>query len=130
MNLLRFSASQALGLVYEEMKQPIGQERGVVTANGSMDSFVGTAWNVPVKVGEVTILTHFRIVRNLTRSVILGTPWCSSSRLAIQYNVFGRAKCRIMSNDRHQNATFIASDPALNYSSLVELSLGKVYRTA
>jgi hypothetical protein len=127
MNLLRFSASQALGLVYEEMNHPAGQERGVVTANGSMDSFVGTAWGVPVKVGEVTILTHFRIVRNLTRSVILGTPWCASARLAIQYNVFGRATCRIMSDDGRRNATFIASDPVPHHSSLVEPASGKVY---
>jgi hypothetical protein len=69
--------------VYEEMNYPAGQERGVVTANGSIDSFVGTAWGVPVKVREVTILTYFRIVRNLTRLVILGTLWCALARLAI-----------------------------------------------
>ncbi|KAH7069664.1 hypothetical protein BKA63DRAFT_417926 [Paraphoma chrysanthemicola] len=116
MNLLRFSAAKALKITYEDyadVERRGGRVEGVVTANGSVDPFVGTAWDVPVKVGAVVTRTHFRITRNLTRSVILGAPWCAATRLNIQYNVFGRTACRILSDNGSHNAVFIGSDPPM-----------------
>ncbi|KAF1934568.1 hypothetical protein EJ02DRAFT_516899 [Clathrospora elynae] len=112
MNLLRVSAANALKIPYEEANPDITNREGVISANGSMDPFIGTAWDVPLKIGQVTTNTHFRIIENLTRSAILGAPWCASSRLGLQYNVFGRVTCRILDPTGKRNATFIASDPA------------------
>jgi hypothetical protein len=50
MNLLRKSAAMAMRIPYEEM-DPETTKEGVVSANGSIDPFVGTAWHVPVKIG-------------------------------------------------------------------------------
>ncbi|KAF1934649.1 hypothetical protein EJ02DRAFT_429153 [Clathrospora elynae] len=112
MNLLRVSAANALKIPYEEANPDITNREGVISANGSMDPFIGTAWDVPLKIGQVTTNTHFWIIKNLTRSAILGAPWCASSRLGLQYNVFGRVTCRILDPTGKRNATFIASDPA------------------
>jgi hypothetical protein len=113
MNLLRRSAALALRLPYSEIHPSDGEPAdGVVTANGSLDPFLGTAFQVPVKIGQVVITTHFRIVENLTRSAILGAPWCASARLSLQYNIFGRVTCRIIDQDGRHNVVFIASDPA------------------
>jgi hypothetical protein len=111
MNLLRRSAALAMKIPYEEM-DPETSKEGVVSANGSIDPFIGTAWHVPVKIGQVVTRTHFRIIDSLTRSAILGAPWCASARLSLQYNVFGRVTCRILDGSGGRNATFIASDPA------------------
>lgn len=111
MNLLRLSAARALQVPIETLTQTLGHTQGVVTANGGMDPFIGTAWNVPVRIGEVETLTHFRVITNLTRSAILGGPWCTSARLAIQYNIYGRVTCQVLSLDGERNAVFIASDP-------------------
>jgi hypothetical protein len=111
MNLLRKSAALAMQVVFEEFAPGTSSE-GVVSANGSTDSFVGTAWDVSLKIGQVVTTTHFRIVEKLTRSAILGAPWCASARLCLQYNVFGRVTCRILDSNGKRNATFIASDPA------------------
>jgi hypothetical protein len=111
LNLLRLSACRALKIPYEQFFQEPGNATGVVSANGSLDPFVGTAFNVPIRIGEVETKANFRIVQNLTRSVILGGPWCAASRLSIQYNVFGRVTCRIISDDESRNTVFIASDP-------------------
>jgi hypothetical protein len=112
MNLLRKSAAMAMKIPYEEMDPETTQEGGVVSANGSVDPFIGTAWHVPVKIGQVVTRTHFRIIDKLTRSAILGAPWCASARLSLQYNVFGRVTCRILDSSGMRNTTFIASDPA------------------
>jgi hypothetical protein len=112
-NLLRKSAALAMRIPYEELDYEEGKKKeGVVSANGSVDPFVGTAWHVPVKIGQVVTKTHFRIIENLTRSAILGSPWCASARMSMQYNVFGRVVCRILDSNGSRNATFIASDPA------------------
>ena len=111
LNLLRMSAARALKIPYEQYFQTPDRVEGVVTANGGLDPYIGTAWNVPVKIGEVVTRTNFRIVANLTRSAILGGPWCASARLAVQYNVFGRVTCRIVSSNGERNTVFIASDP-------------------
>ncbi|KAF1934543.1 hypothetical protein EJ02DRAFT_429261 [Clathrospora elynae] len=79
MNLMRVSAANALKIPYEEASADITNREGVISANGSMDPFLGTAWDVPLKIGQVTTNTHFRIIENLTRSAILGAPWCASS---------------------------------------------------
>jgi hypothetical protein len=68
----------------------------------------------------VVTTTHFRIIANLTRSAILGAPWCASARLSLQYNVYGRVTCRILDSTGSRNAMFIASDPAPNYLRHVE----------
>ena len=113
MNLFRRSAALALRLPYTETQRREGEPvDGVVTANGSLDPFLGTAFNVPVKIGQVVVTTHFRIVENLTRSAILGAPWCASARLSLQYNIFRRVTYRIINRDGRHNVVFIASDPA------------------
>jgi hypothetical protein len=119
MNLLRRTAALALRLPYEQNDMS-RQKDGVISANGSMDPFVGTAWNIPVKIGQVTIMTHFRIIENLTRSAILGAPWCSAARLSLQYNVFGRVTCRILDSTGNKNVIFIASDPAPGHPRQME----------
>jgi hypothetical protein len=111
MNLLRLSSARALKIPFEEADLNTAQNEGVVSANGTVDPFLGTAWHVPVRIGQVCTQTHFRIIGNLTRSAILGAPWCASVRLGLQYNVFGRVTCRILSSTGERNATFIASDP-------------------
>jgi hypothetical protein len=78
MNLLRKSAALAMQVVFEEFVPGTSLE-GVVSANGSTDSFVGTAWDVSLKIGQVVTITHFCIVEKLTRSAILGAPWCASA---------------------------------------------------
>ncbi|KAH8708429.1 hypothetical protein GQ44DRAFT_628127 [Phaeosphaeriaceae sp. PMI808] len=128
-NLMRLSAARAMKVTYEEMIQDPMHVNGMVTANGGMDPFIGTAWNVGVRIGEVTTTTHFRIVANLTKSAILGGPWCASARLAIQYNVFGRITCRVLSDNGSRNAVFIASDPApFHPEQMVSSQSGKAVR--
>jgi hypothetical protein len=111
MNLLRRSAALAIKIPYEEI-DPKTSKEGVISANGSIDPFIGTAWHVPVKIGQVITRTHFRIIDSLTRSAILEALWCASARLSLQYNVFGRVTCQILDGSRGRNATFITSDPA------------------
>jgi hypothetical protein len=120
MNILRLSAANALKLPFELLEQKLGEPpQGVTSANGGHEAFVGTAWSVPVRIGSVVIRTHFRIVANITRSAILGGPWCALARIAIQYNALGRITCRILSPDGSRNAVFIASDPVPGHHSQV-----------
>ncbi|KAF1944175.1 hypothetical protein EJ02DRAFT_482425 [Clathrospora elynae] len=115
MNLMQVSAANALKIPYEEANPDITHKEGVISANRSMDPFLGAAWDVALKIGQVTTNTHFWIIKNLTRSAILGAPWCASSQLGLQYNVFGRVTCCILDSTGKRNATFIASDPALHH---------------
>jgi hypothetical protein len=73
MNLLRKSAALTIQVVFEKFTPGTSLE-GVVSANSSTDSFVGTAWDMSLKIGQVITTTHFRIVKKLTRSAILGAP--------------------------------------------------------
>jgi hypothetical protein len=120
MNLLRQSAAFALKIPFEAYDEEGPHRPGVVSANGSTEPFLGTAWYVPIKIGQVVTTTHFRIIANLTRSAILGAPWCASARLSLQYNVYGRVTCRILDSTGSRNAMFIASDPAPNHPRHVE----------
>ncbi|KAF1934657.1 hypothetical protein EJ02DRAFT_429143 [Clathrospora elynae] len=45
MNLMRVSAANALKIPYEEASADITNCEGVISANGSMDPFLGTAWH-------------------------------------------------------------------------------------
>lgn len=118
MNILRLSAARAMKIPYEIMQQnPSEPTQGVTSANGTHDPFVGTAFNVPIRVGSVTTFTTFRLVANVTRSAILGGPWCACAKITIQYNAFGRVTCKIVSEDGFRNTVFIASDPAPHHPS-------------
>ena len=100
------------------MQQNPGEPtQGVTSANGTHDPFVGTAFNVPIRVGSVTTFTTFRLVANVTRSAILGGPWCACAKITIQYNAFGRVTCKIVSEDGFRNTVFIASNLAPHYLS-------------
>jgi hypothetical protein len=110
MNVMRESAARALNLIIEEFDS---EGQGVISANGGVDPYVGTAWDVPISIGLVTTHTNFRIVRGLTRSIILGVPWCASSRLALQFSVSGRCDARILSDNGRHNATFTAVEPSM-----------------
>ncbi|RAQ98663.1 putative gag-pol poly protein [Stemphylium lycopersici] len=65
MNILRLSAARAMKIPYEIMHHRLGDPpQGVTSANGTHDPFVGTAFNVPIRIGSVTTPTTFRIVAN------------------------------------------------------------------
>ena len=125
MNLLRLSAARALKIVYEQYKQRDSQVEGVIIANRSVDAFIRIAQNILVKVREVVTTTYFRIIINLIRLAILSSLQYSLARLIVQYNVFRRVTCRIISNNRKRNSIFIVLDlvpqylefivPTLNY---------------
>lgn len=118
MNILRLSAARALKIPYEHQMQRLGDlPQGVTSANGGHEPFIGTAFDVPVRIGTVVIHTTFRIVANLTRSAILGGPWCAASCIGIQYNAFGRVQCRIQSEDGTKLVSFVASDPEPTHPS-------------
>jgi hypothetical protein len=103
---------------YEIMQQKPGEPtQGVTSANGTHDPFVGTAFNVPIRISSVTTLTTFRLVANVTRSAILRGPWCACAKITIQYNAFRRVTCKIVSEDGFRNTVFIASDPAPHHPS-------------
>ncbi|KAH6852801.1 hypothetical protein B0T12DRAFT_354590, partial [Alternaria alternata] len=118
MNILRLSAARAMKILYEVMQHKPGEPpQGVTSANGTHDPFVGTAFNVPIRIGSVTTLTTFRLVANVTRSAILGGPWCACAKITIQYNAIGRVTCKIVSEDGFRNTVFIASNPAPHHPS-------------
>jgi hypothetical protein len=122
MNILRLSAARALKIPYEIMEQKLGEPpQGVTSANGTHDPFVGTAYNIPIKIGAVTTRTTFRIMANLSRSAILGGPWCAAARIAIQYNAFGRVTCRVLSEDGQHNTVFVASDPTPHHPAHLDV---------
>jgi hypothetical protein len=56
MNVMRYSAAKALGLVIKEFNS---HGAGVVSANGGVDLYVGTAWDVPVVIRLVTTIVNF-----------------------------------------------------------------------
>jgi hypothetical protein len=74
MNLLRQSAAFTLKIPFKAYNEEGPHRPGVVSANGSTKPFLGTAWYVPIKIGQVVTTTHFQIITNLTRSAILGAP--------------------------------------------------------
>ena len=117
MNILRLSAARALKIPYELQQQKLGDlPQGVTSANGGHEPFIGTAFDIPVRIGSVIIHTTFRIIANLTRSAILGGLWCAALCIAIQYNAFGRVSCRIQLEDGTKMVSFIALDLELTYS--------------
>jgi hypothetical protein len=77
LNVIRLSTARALNVYITEMDQsglPTELQQGIIVADGGIDPFVGTAYQVPIIVGGVLIPTHFRIVRKLRRAILLGTP--------------------------------------------------------
>lgn len=112
---MRYSAARALNLIVEEYDQsgvPLEAQAGMISADGGLDPYVGTAYDVPVKVGRILIPTSFRLVRKLRRPVLLGVPWASTARLTIEFNTMGRATCRIRSMDGKRLVSFLGLDPA------------------
>lgn len=110
LNVMRLSTARALNVYITELNQsglPIELQQGMITADGSMDPFVGTAYAVPIMVGGVLIPTHFRIVRKLRRAILLGTPWCAAAKLRIEFDVLGRALCYIKSLDSQREVSFV-----------------------
>ena len=121
LNVMRLSTARALNVYITELDQstlPIELQQGMITADGGMDPFVGTAYQVPIMIGGIVIPTHFRIVRRLRRAILLGTPWCSAARLQVQFDTFGRALCYIKSPDGHREISFVGCDPAPTANSL------------
>jgi hypothetical protein len=77
LNVMRLSTARALNVYITELDQstlPIELQQGMITADGGIDPFVGTAYQVPIMIGGIVIPTHFRIVRRLRRAILLGTP--------------------------------------------------------
>src|SRR4051794_22981068 len=93
-------------------------QQGMISADGGMDPFVGTAYNVPIRIGGILVPTHFRVVRNLRRAILLGTPWCLAARLRVQFNTFGRTLCYIKSTNRKREISFVGCNPAPTANSL------------
>jgi hypothetical protein len=83
----------------------------MISADGGLDPFLGTAYNVPMMIGGVLIPTHFRVVSKLKRAILLGTPWCSAARLRVQFDTYGRALCYIKSLDGEKEISFVGCDP-------------------
>jgi len=114
LNVMRLSTARALNVYITEFDQsglPRELQQGMITADGSMDPFVGTAFRVPIMIGDVLIPTHFRIVRKLRRAILLGTPWCSAAKLRVQFDRLGRTLCHINSQDNQHEVSFIGCDP-------------------
>ncbi|KAF7452269.1 hypothetical protein PtrM4_128070 [Pyrenophora tritici-repentis] len=115
LNVMRLSTARALNVYITELDQsglPPELQQGMITADGGMDPFVGTAYSVPIAVGGIIVPTHFRIVRRLRRAILLGTPWCATARLQIQFDTVGRTLCYIKSMDGRREVSFIGCDPA------------------
>jgi len=115
LNVMRLSTARALNVYITEFDQsglPRELQQGMITADGSMDPFVGTAFRVPIMIGDVLIPTHFRIVRKLRRAILLGTPWCSAAKLRVQFDRLGRTLCHISSQNNQHEVSFIGCDPA------------------
>ncbi|EUC27206.1 hypothetical protein COCCADRAFT_112311 [Bipolaris zeicola 26-R-13] len=129
LNVMRLSTARALNVYITMMDQsmlPTELQQGMVTANGGMDPFVGTAYSVPVAIGGVVVPTHFRITRNLQRAILLGTPWCAAARLRIEFDTFGRTLCFIKSTDGRREISFVGCDPAPTANALPLEDQGKV----
>jgi hypothetical protein len=121
LNVMRLTTARALNVYITELDQsslPIELQQGMITADGSMDPFVGTAYRVPIMVGGILIPTHFRIVRKLRRAMLLGTPWCSASRLRIEFDTFGRTMCFVKSLDGQREVSFVGRDPATTANAI------------
>jgi hypothetical protein len=116
MDVMRLSAAHAMKLTIAEPAEE-NRGEGLITANDSVDRYVGTAWDVPVTIGTVKTNTHFRIVQNLTQSVILGAPWCASSQVQMIFRATGRCLCCITSSNRHLSVSFVATDPNIKDAS-------------
>lgn len=115
LNVMQLSTARALNVRITEMDQstlPKELQQGMITADGEMNPFVGTAYSVPVSISGVVIPTHFRIVRRLQRAILLGTPWCSAAQLRIQFDTFGKTLCFIKSIDNQREISFIGCEPA------------------
>lgn len=114
LNVMRLSTARALNVYITEMDQshlPKELQQGMISADGSMDPYVGTAFRVPIMVGGILIPTHFRIVRKLRRAILLGTPWCATAKLRIQFDTFGRTLCHIQSLNGRNEISFVGCDP-------------------
>lgn len=97
----------------------------MITADGSMDPFVGTAYRVPIMASGVLIPTNFCIVGKLRRAILFGTPWCSTARLRIEFDTFGRATCYIKSLAGQREVSFLGCDPAPTANSISVENEGK-----
>ena len=121
LNVMRLTTARALNVYITEMDQsalPIEFQQGMITADGGMDPFVGTAYSVPVVIGGILVPTHFRITKKLRRSILLGTPWCAAARLRIEFDTFGRTLCYIKSIDGRREISFVGCDPAPTANAL------------
>ena len=49
------------------------------SANGTREGFEGIVWRVPVKIGQVTVVTNFFVVKSLSNAMILGNPFLADS---------------------------------------------------
>jgi hypothetical protein len=81
----------------------------MVSANGSVESFSGMVWGVPITIGRIEIRTNFFVLEHCTNPIILGNPFLTDARARIEYATNGLTYCRIFSEDGENSTRFVCT---------------------
>ena len=80
----------------------------LTTVNGTQSGFIGLIQQVPVTIGNVSILTTFVIVEEMSYKIILSKPQVVQAQLITKQTAIGQVSCIIRSKDGLAKIRFLA----------------------
>jgi hypothetical protein len=110
LNTIRLATAEAAGLPISSMPASMAGAR-LMTANGEYEGFQGIIFRVPVRVGQVEVLTNFFVVKSLSSPMILGNPFLADSKATFSYNNDGRTYCTLWADSGDVSTRFVATKP-------------------